>query len=174
MRFFLLMGVILPLILGLTIRQPSFEELVKEATWIVRAKVISNRLITSPRLPFSLLRTRFKVLKTWKGSIKTTIFIQLLASKSGQKHLKLPQIPRFKPSEEVFLFLRSSSHSRYPLLVALYFGVFDIFQRKGVWFVRNRGRLGFVWRLAQFRILLRRKIVQQAALERRRSWERGK
>ena len=127
------------LVSSLTLYKPSFSTLIKEAELIVYAQVSENKLISlKNRIP--LLKTTFHVIKTWKGIHQNMVSIQLLASHNDKFKLHLP-LPRFEVNHSVFLFLRHSKHSRYPILVALYCGVFDILRSSKGYYVKSRGNL---------------------------------
>lgn len=124
---------------GLSIKAPAWKQLVKQADWVVRVTVLKNQQTQlSNGLP--VIQTHFQVLSTYKGTKTSQLVIQLLGGTSKKYHIKLASLPRFTVNSQVILFLRKSKHTRFPILVGLYHGVFDLRVKKGTIHVTHRGQ----------------------------------
>lgn len=125
---------------AISIKRPTLTSLFLDATDIVRAKVQSKQnLKTQGGLP--IVKTTFQVERSWKGSSSNVLHIQLLATNTPPYSLHAPQIPQFQVGERVILSLKKTKSTNKHLLVALYYGVFDLVKPKDTWIVKHRGHL---------------------------------
>ena len=121
---------------GLSLKKPTTAQLLQSTDWIVKATMYAERSLQT-KGGFPLRRTTFHIKHTYKGRSQTSITTQL----PGTNNALSSFIPRFEKGKTYILFLRKNRVTPYPLLVALYFGVMDIQTKKGVEWVRHRGKL---------------------------------
>lgn len=127
---------------ALSIKRPQWPTLVQKASLIVKAKVSTVTQVAYRGLPMK--ESRFQVLQTLKGTHIKQVHVRLPGGTYKGAKLQLSGIPSFSPGQVVYLFLRpTSTKAQAPLLlIALYFGVFDVKPNKhGQPEVHSRGQL---------------------------------
>lgn len=125
---------------ALSLYRPVWSQLLQHAEVIVWAKVRHNQVISlANSLPVT--QTTFDILKTYRGTPVQSITLSLLGGETQKIRVKLPSIPTFQPGSEVLLLLRISRHTRQHILVALYYGIFDILRSGSQIQAIHRGKL---------------------------------
>lgn len=123
---------------GLSIKAPQWKELVSQSDWVVRATVLQNKQTTlANKLP--VIQTTFQTHTQYKGKTLPRFTIQILGGASGKYKIASNSLPRFALKSQVVLFLRSSKHTKFPLLVGLYHGVFDLDNSTNPPMIKHRG-----------------------------------
>ncbi len=94
-----------------TIEKMSLAQLAQVAPVIVRARCVSITTEWDAGDIWTL--TTFNVLETWKGTsgaaVSDMITVRLLGGRVGDLTSQISGVPRFRPGEEVVLFLQSTS-----------------------------------------------------------------
>jgi hypothetical protein len=135
---------------ALVVQKPTWTQLQTHATDVVQVRFLHNRAVVS-KGGVPLLQTQCQILNVYKGNLRKTVTLQLLGKVGGKYRIALKAIPRFKVGQKAILFLKTSPQQTYPLLVALYFGVFDLKKDKeGRLRVHSRGQLLPAMSLATF------------------------
>ena len=94
---------------GTTFARLTISEMSQKASAIVRARCVANRVVEVSGEIWTL--TTFDVKKTWRGAVPDRITVRLLGGTSGNLTSHVAGIPRFRPGEEVILFLSPTRHS---------------------------------------------------------------
>ena len=94
-----------------TFAKLSLEQLVNAAPLIVRARCQGNIVVTQQGEIRTI--TSFEVRETWKGSAPQVIRVRLLGGRTAQLTSHVEGVPRFRPGEEVVLFLEPRRDGSY-------------------------------------------------------------
>lgn len=97
-------GLLLPtLAQSTTLAQLSLGQLVDAAQVVVQAKAIENQRVWRNGEIWTV--TRFRVVENWKGSSPPEIKVWMIGGHINRIMSYVPGAPRFRPGEEVILFL---------------------------------------------------------------------
>lgn len=94
-----------------TLARMNFARLTAAATVIVRARCL--RSFSDWEGTEIWTRTRFQTLETFKGSPPAEFTVRLIGGKVGGIESIVSDVPRFRPGEQVVLFLNSSAGDSY-------------------------------------------------------------
>jgi len=89
-----------------TLERMTLEKLTQSAQAIVRAKCLDNSTAWDGGEIWT--STSFKVKEVWKGSLPERFTVRLLGGRVGNITSTVTGIPRFRPGEEVVLFLETT------------------------------------------------------------------
>ena len=90
-----------------TLARMSLDELVRAARVVVRARCLSSGSDWQGGEIWT--RTRFEVLESFKGSVPQQITVRLIGGRVGHIVSRVAEVPRFRPGEEVVLFLEPTA-----------------------------------------------------------------
>lgn len=97
-------GLLLPaLARSTTVAHLSLDQLVDAARIVVQAKAIGNERVLRNGEIWTL--TRFRVVENWKGCSPPEIKVWMIGGQMNRIMSYVPGAPRFRPGEEVVLFL---------------------------------------------------------------------
>jgi hypothetical protein len=99
---------------GTTLMQMSLAKMSEAAPLIVRARCVENAAAWNSGEIWTF--TAFAVQQTWKGSAPPQIAVRLLGGSLGTLSSRVSGIPRFRPGEEVVLFLEPTPFGDYSVL----------------------------------------------------------
>lgn len=88
---------------GTTFARLSISQMSQAASAIVRAQCVANMVVEVSGEIWTV--TTFDVLETWRGAVPERITVRLLGGTSGNLTSHVAGIPRFRPGEQVILFL---------------------------------------------------------------------
>ncbi len=143
---------------GLSIKAPKWKELVQQSDWVIRATVLQNKQSTLKN-KFPVIQTTFQTHTQYKGKPLLRFTLQLLGGASGKYKIVANTMPRFTEKSQVILFLRASKHTSYPILVGLYYGVFDLDTSTKPPLIKHRGGKQPPQTLREFESLLKRSLA---------------
>jgi hypothetical protein len=113
-----LAGAALP-VHALSVIAPTFDELVRESTQILRVEVISLSAQLDPSDSGPVIHTfvRCRVLRRLKGaSTDGEITLRLQGGQVGALHMEVPGMPKFRAGERCLLFVTGNGTSACPLV----------------------------------------------------------
>lgn len=123
-----------------TVVPPTFEFLVGQAEFVVRARVGGVRCEESQYNGQAVIHTyvTIDVLRALKGAPPQTMVLRVLGGSVGDRTLHVPGVPRFTPGETCLLFIENNGRQFCPL-VAIMHGRYRIERRAsdGVELVRR-------------------------------------
>ena len=93
---------------GTTFARLSISQMTQAASAIVRARCVANSAVEVSGEIWTL--TTFDVQETWRGALPARITVRLLGGTSGNLTSHVAGIPRFRPGEQVILFLARTKH----------------------------------------------------------------
>ena len=108
---------------ALSVIPPTFNELVAEATQIVRAEVIETtaRLSTSQHGPVIHTYVRLRVLRQLKGEpVAGELTLRLQGGQVGTMGMEIPGMPQFKAGERCMVFVEKNGTAFCPLVAAMH------------------------------------------------------
>ena len=132
LRRFALIGLSLMLASGwaraTTVEPPSFDELVNQSDFVVRAVVKSvvaeNRLMPSgSHTIFS--KVELEVTEVIAGSAPTTVVLTVLGGTFEGRELAIEGAPKFTPGDDAIFFVQGNGKQIYPL-VRMMFGLYPV------------------------------------------------
>lgn len=97
-----------------TLARMSLGQMSLTAKLIVRAKCVGNS--TSWDAGEIWTFTSFDVEETWRGSAPGRITVRLLGGRSGNLTSSVSGVPRFRPGEEVVLFLEPTARGDFSVV----------------------------------------------------------
>ncbi|HVB57209.1 MAG TPA: hypothetical protein VNE63_12370 [Candidatus Acidoferrales bacterium] len=97
-----------------TLMRMSVAELSHAAQVIVRAHCVSNSTRWDANEIWTF--TAFSVDEVWRGSPAPQIMVRLLGGRSGNLTSHVSGIPRFRPGEDVVLFLAPTRHGDFSVV----------------------------------------------------------
>lgn len=142
---------------ALQIKKPTFSELTHKATHILRARVDTQKTYTHPSSQLPFTETLLRVQHIFKGVPIRFLRLRMLGGKKGPYQIKVPGIPRFKVGQEVVLFVRAGRKGQ-AILIALYYGVFDIRRTTKTEWIGHRGHVQPKMAYSQFVRLLHKEL----------------
>lgn len=89
-----------------TLVRMDLDELTRKAAVVARARCLANLSRWEGGHLWTL--STFEVTETWKGEAPRTITVRLLGGSDGRRTVHVDGVPRFRPGEEVALFLEPS------------------------------------------------------------------
>lgn len=123
-----------------TVVPPTFEQLVGQAEFVVRAEVHDVRCEESLRNGHAVIHTyvTIEVLRSLKGQAPAVMELRVLGGTVGGRTLHVPGVPRFVPGERCLLFIENNGRQFCPL-VAIMHGRYRVERRAadGVELVRR-------------------------------------
>jgi len=87
-----------------TLRQMNLDELAASARVVARVRCLENESRAENGEIWTF--TRFEVVEALKGSVPGEITVRLIGGRVGHLASVVDGVPRFRPGEEVFLFLQ--------------------------------------------------------------------
>ena len=111
-----------------TLMQMTLAQMAHAAQEIVRARCVANATRWDSGELWTL--TTFDVEETWRGVANGQITVRLLGGRTAQFTSTVSGVPRFRPGEEVVLFLQSTPQGDYSV-VSWQQGTFRILGDKG-------------------------------------------
>ena len=145
LRFVLVCAVCLP---GLTaparaskVRPMDLEEMTERAGRIISGRCLRVRAVEESGIGLPATEVTFQVDRTLKGKAGDLLTIRQPASLPGAGEARILGLPRFRPGEEVILFLYGESASGLTSPVGLGQGKFTVFTDKAGrrWAVNGHG-----------------------------------
>lgn len=97
-----------------TLAHMSIEKMSRTAPLIVRTRCISNSTGWDAGEVWTF--TNFEVEETWKGSAPARIEVRLLGGRLNRITSSVSGIPRFRPGEEVILFLEPTGRGDFSVM----------------------------------------------------------
>ena len=86
-----------------TLARMELKDLVRQSTYIVRARCLATSFLTSSTQVWTL--STFTVTETWKGNLSSPFVVRLPGGELGGLRVAVEGAPRFTPREDVVLFL---------------------------------------------------------------------
>ncbi len=101
-----------------SVTPPTFAELVAEAQLIVRARIDAVRAawVDTPQGRVIKTYVTATTLKPLKGSVPTTLTLQLLGGELDGHGLRVAGMPQFQPGQEEYLFVNGNGARFCPLV----------------------------------------------------------
>jgi len=97
-----------------TLARMSIEQMSRTAPLIVRVRCIGNSTGWDAGEIWTF--TNFEVEETWRGKAPETITVRLLGGRMGNLTSSISGVPRFRPGEEVILFLEPTSRGDFSVM----------------------------------------------------------
>jgi hypothetical protein len=97
---------------GTTFARLSISQMSQRASAIVRAQCVASTVVEVSGEIWTL--TTFDVQEIWRGAAPSRITVRLLGGTSGNLTSHVAGIPRFRPGEQVILFLSPMKHFSGP------------------------------------------------------------
>jgi hypothetical protein len=97
-----------------TLLRMSVAQMAQRATLIVRARCRANSAGWDAGEIWTL--TDFEIVAVWRGSAPARITVRLLGGTAGNLTSSVSGVPRFRPGEEVVLFLEPTPRGDYSVL----------------------------------------------------------
>jgi len=115
-----------------TVIQPSFDQLVGSADYIVRAQVkaVESEWRVNAAKPgerYIGTRITLDVREVIKGTPPQPLVISVVGGRIGDEELVVNGAPKFEAGDECILFVRGNGHSFFPL-VGLMHGYFPVYR----------------------------------------------
>jgi hypothetical protein len=101
-------------VLGTTLEKMPVRRMANLARAIVRARCVSNSTGWDAGEIWTF--TSFEVAETWKGSASERVTVRLLGGTVGSLTSHVSGVPRFRPREEVVLFLESTARGDFTVV----------------------------------------------------------
>lgn len=108
---------------AMSVRAPSFGELVAEAGQIVRGRVIGVEAFdaVSPEgAAFVKTRVTWETTSALKGAPSGTLTLEFLGGRTAARRLTIPGMPQFTVGQEEFLFVDTTPRVLCPVVAAGY------------------------------------------------------
>ena len=97
-----------------TLARMSVEQMTQTAQVIVRARCVGHAASWDAGEIWTL--TTFEVEEVWRGSASARITVRLLGGRLGNLTSNVPGVPRFRPGEEVVLFLEATQRGDFTVV----------------------------------------------------------
>ncbi|HTV59592.1 MAG TPA: hypothetical protein VMJ93_12045 [Verrucomicrobiae bacterium] len=97
-----------------TFARMSVAEMARRAGTVVRARCLANAIAWDGGEIWTF--TTFAVQETWKGDSAGEIRIRLLGGRTNDITSTVPGVPRFRPGEDVILFLERTIRGDYSVV----------------------------------------------------------
>lgn len=97
-----------------TLARMSLAKMSQTARTIVRARCLANETAWDAGEIWTF--TSFQVEETWGGSVPSRIVVRLLGGKVGNLTSTVSGVPRFRPGEEVVLFLEPTAKGDFSVV----------------------------------------------------------
>jgi hypothetical protein len=97
-----------------TLLRMTVAQMAQRAPLIVRARCVANSVGWDAEEIWTM--TNFYVVDTWRGTAPASITVRLLGGTSGNLTSSVAGIPRFRPGEEVILFLEPTRRGDFSVL----------------------------------------------------------
>jgi hypothetical protein len=118
--FLLIPAALVSLAQALTVRPPTFPELVARAETIVRAEVTGRRCEwqDSPQGRVIVTFITLRVESTLKGVPAAEMTLRQLGGEVGNQRLEVPGLPQFQSGDRDYLFIQGNGRQFCPLVAA--------------------------------------------------------
>lgn len=126
--------------MGLSIRAPSWTEVAHKSSAIAYVR-LQKRMVFRGVQGLPMTRYTFDVIEQLKGPVQQSIVLQLIGGAVGGKTVRIAGIPSFRLGKQAILCIRKDKRVATPILVALYYGVFDVSPGPKGPIVTSRGNL---------------------------------
>jgi hypothetical protein len=93
---------------GTTFARLSVSQMSQRAAAIIRARCLANTVVEVSGEIWTL--TTFDVQEIWRGAVPVRITVRLLGGTTRNVASHVAGVPRFRPGEQVILFLASTKH----------------------------------------------------------------
>jgi hypothetical protein len=113
---------------GTTFARLSISQMSQAAGAIVRAQCVANTVVEVSGEIWTL--TTIDVRETWRGAVPARITVRLLGGTTRNLTSHVAGIPRFRPGEQVILFLAGTKHGDFSV-VSWQQGTFRIQRDRG-------------------------------------------
>ena len=100
--------------LGSSLASMTIEQMARASSLIVRAQCVENSATMDSGEIWTF--TKFRVLETWRGSAGSEITVRLLGGTFGNLTSTVSGVPRFRPGEDVVLFLQRMPDGNYSVV----------------------------------------------------------
>lgn len=97
-----------------TLMQMSVAQMARAAREIVRARCVENSVVWDTGELWTL--TTFDIEESWRGAARGQITVRLLGGQTDAVTSGIAGVPRFRPGEEVILFLEPTSRGDYSVV----------------------------------------------------------
>jgi hypothetical protein len=97
-----------------TIERMPLAKMAQAATVIVRARCMGNSVLRDAGEIWTV--TSFQVQETWRGDAPTQITVRLLGGSMGKITSHVSGVPRFRPGEDVVLFLAPTKRGDFSVV----------------------------------------------------------
>jgi hypothetical protein len=97
-----------------TLAHMSVEQMSQTAQVIVRARCLENATVWDAGEIWTL--TSFEVEEVWRGPEPTRITVRLLGGRVGNLTSSVSGVPRFRPGEDVVLFLEATQRGDFSVV----------------------------------------------------------
>jgi hypothetical protein len=97
-----------------TLMRMSLAQMARAAHEIVRARCLANRTAWDQGEIWTF--TKFEIEETWRGTVRGQIIVRMLGGRTEQLTSFVSGVPRFRPSEEVVLFLEPTSRGDFSVV----------------------------------------------------------
>lgn len=97
-----------------TLARIGFDELAQQATAIARMRCLGAESKWDKGEIWT--ETRFEVLERSKGDLPGIVTVRMMGGSAGHFHSRVEGVPKFRPGEEVYLFLWGNTGEPYRVL----------------------------------------------------------
>lgn len=108
---------------AMSVRVPTFPELVSGSGQIVRGRVVKvepvDRIAPDGR-PFVKTQVTWEIESTVKGSAGQTLTLEFLGGKTAARHLRIPGMPKFTVGDTEYLFVEPNTAIVCPVFAGGY------------------------------------------------------
>jgi hypothetical protein len=116
-----------------TLARMTIEQMTRASQLVVRAKCLGNSTGWDDGEIWTF--SEFQVEDTWKGTPPSNLTVRLLGGRAGNLASSVPGVPRFRPGEEVVLFLEPTRKGDFSVVSWV----------QGTFRIRRNSRTGEEW-----------------------------
>ena len=116
-----------------TLARMTIEQMTRTSQLVVRAKCLGNSTGWDAGEIWTF--SEFQVEDTWKGTPPSNLTVRLLGGRAGNLASNVPGVPRFRPGEEVVLFLEPTRKGDFSVVSWV----------QGTFRIRRNTRTGEEW-----------------------------
>jgi len=110
----LLAFALIPALRATTFMRLSPEQMAAAATFVVRARCVGSIVLVDRGEIWTL--TSFETREAWKGAPPETLRVRLLGGRTRELTSQISGVPRFRPGEDVVLFLVPEKSGGYSIV----------------------------------------------------------
>jgi hypothetical protein len=97
-----------------TLARLNLEDLAQQSTAVARLRCLDTKSVWAKREIWT--ETRFAVVQSEKGTLPAVVTVRMLGGTLANLHSHVDEVPAFRPSEEVYLFLWNRRGGPYQVL----------------------------------------------------------